>query len=329
MAPPQPIANKPRDHRVVTTDGVDLIATVHEPSGPAVGTAVIFGGTAIPARFYRAFAEYLASGGVRAVRFDYRGIGRSRPRRLRGFRASMTEWGTRDATAVWEFSRRRFEGPVACVGHSFGAQLLGLSDQFQRTTAVVTVAGQMGYFGHWPAPARYRLALLWHVAVPTLTTAFGYLPGWAGLGVDLPAGAARQWAAWCSHPAYLLSEHPEAAQTFAALRRPTVLFSFTDDSYAPEPAVEHLRALLPRDGVQHHRIAPEQLGLGRIGHFGYFREGALPLWQATRRYLLDALAGDPAPTLVPRWSERPLPADPFSGGIDITDVLADLSYGRS
>lgn len=44
------------------------------------------------------------------------------------------------------------------------------------------------------ARAEALLERLWRVAVPSLTALFGYLPGGAGLGTDLPAFFRRRFA---------------------------------------------------------------------------------------------------------------------------------------
>ena len=70
--------------------------------------ALINSGAGIQSRFYDRFAAFLAQNGVPTLVYDYRGIGRSRPTSLRGFKASVEEWGSKDCAAVLDWLRDRF-----------------------------------------------------------------------------------------------------------------------------------------------------------------------------------------------------------------------------
>ncbi|MCB9598067.1 MAG: hypothetical protein H6719_35455 [Sandaracinaceae bacterium] len=52
------------------------------------------------------------------------------------------------------------------VGHSFGAQAIGLMDELGDVDGFVSVAGQLGWYGHWPLPTQLELGLLWHLVIP-------------------------------------------------------------------------------------------------------------------------------------------------------------------
>src|SRR5689334_23360948 len=115
--------------RVPSFDRYPLGVSIVDPPGQARGTVIIHGATATPARFYVPFASFLAASGLRVVRYDYRGVGASRPPVLRGFAATMTDWA-RDAATVHRFVEERYPGgATAVVGHSFGGQLIGLVDE--------------------------------------------------------------------------------------------------------------------------------------------------------------------------------------------------------
>jgi predicted alpha/beta hydrolase len=269
-------------------DGFSLGARVFEPPGSARATVIVNGGTAIPQRFYARCAAALAAEGLRVVTYDYRGVGASRPRSLRGFAATMLDWARLDARGALRWTRARFaDRPVSLLAHSFGGQLLGLVDDFHDLPGAVMVGAQLGYVGHWPQPARARINAIWRLAVPALTATLGYYPGQAFIGEDLPAGVAREWARWCTHPGYLAGEHPDAPARFARFRRPVRFYSFTDDDFAPEAAVRHYLALLSGAPVDHRRLAPSDVGLRSVGHFGFFRQGAEALWREAAAALHD------------------------------------------
>ncbi|HVL48288.1 MAG TPA: alpha/beta fold hydrolase [Candidatus Thermoplasmatota archaeon] len=280
-----------RDEPIACEDGFTIAATRFEPpaNAPPRPAVVVDAATAVKRSHYRAFARHLAARGFPVLTFDYRGIGGSRPASLRGFPATMRDWAERDIPAAIRAHRAAHPGrPLAVVGHSAGGWLLGLSPAAREVDAAVLVASQSGWWGHWPRPARWKYALVWHAVLPALVAAFGRAPGWAGLGTDLPAGVAREWAAWCRDPAFVGREPAERREGFRNLAAPVLAYGFEDDDYAPPASVDALLAMFERAEVERRSIAPADLGLEAIGHFGFFREtvgGAL--WDDVARWIAE------------------------------------------
>jgi predicted alpha/beta hydrolase len=279
---------------LTAADGAVLGARVYVPAGRPRASAVIHGATAVPQRYYERFAGHLAAAGLRVITYDYRGVGASRPRSLRGFQARMQDWAT-DAAAAMALAREE-DAPLLWIGHSFGGQLLGLLDEAREVKAALLVGSQLGYAGHWPARMQPRIRLFWHVLVPGLTAALGYYPGRVGLGEDLPAGVAREWRRWALQPGYYLDERPDARARLTGFARPLLFYSFTDDDFAPGKAVRTLLSLLPSAGLVHRRVAPGELGVAEIGHFGLFRQRfAGTLWREALAFFDHVLDGAPLP----------------------------------
>ena len=185
---------------MAAADGYPLGATLLGPEDDAAPLVVIAGATGVRRRYYGAFAAHLATRGMRALTFDYRGIGDSRPASLRRFRATMRDWGTLDLEGVlrWAASRSG-EQPIAFVGHSVGGQLLGQASSNAIVDRALFVAAQHGWFRHWPVVRWPLLAGLWYGAVPVLSHSLGYFPApWLGLGEPLPKGVALMWSSWCT-----------------------------------------------------------------------------------------------------------------------------------
>jgi predicted alpha/beta hydrolase len=151
--------------------------------------------------------------------------------------------------------------------------------------AVVTIAAQSGYVGHWPRASRAGLRVLWHAVMPGISRTVGYWPGRAlGTGEDLPKGVALEWARWCRSRAY----HGEF-DGYARLHAPMLAYSIDDDWIAPLPAVEALHRSYTGCSVTRRHLVPAQLGVPRIGHFGLFREAAIPaVWHDIDRWLTAA-----------------------------------------
>jgi predicted alpha/beta hydrolase len=277
--------------RIRARDGYDLAATVHPPdprrySGRAVILASAMG---VKRGFYRRYASHLAAEGFPVVTFDYRGIGDSRPESLRRFRVRLQDWGDKDLAGVIDWAGRVFpEADLYLVGHSVGGQIFGLADNRDLVRGVVAVASQSAYWKHWSGRHRVGMYLLWHAVMPTVPRVLGYFPARVfRLGEDLPEGVAREWAWWGRHPHYLhgrLSE--EIRQGYERYAGALRAYSFADDRYAPEPAVRGFLRLYPNAVSTHRAIAPRELDLPAIGHFGFFGEkaGAL-LWHETVAWL--------------------------------------------
>jgi predicted alpha/beta hydrolase len=299
------------------TDGYSLGACLFEPVSAVAGTLVIHGATATPQRYYRRFAEFLAKRGVRVVTYDYRGIGQSRPASLRGYRATMTEWADVDARSVhWHVRARYGAQPVAILGHSFGGQLVGLIDEAREACGAIFVGAQLGYYGYWRGLQRIKMGMIVRAVIPAVSAAAGYLPGRMGIGEDLPRGVAEEWARWCSHPDYLISDHPDAQERFARFDRPIAFYSFTDDAYAPRSSVDALIRRLSSAVIDHRRLRPSDLGVGSVGHFGFFRPPFRDtMWMDVLDFLRDVFAGT---TPKPARAARP------ACEVSEEEVLADL-----
>lgn len=278
------------DIEIRAGDGFPLAATLHHPEGgEEEGFVLVNAGTGIRRGFYSRFAAFLASRGFPVVTWDYRGIGGSRPASLRGFRASMSGWGSEDLEAVLGWLGARHPGrPFLVVGHSAGGQILGLAPSASRISAVLAVAAQSGWVRHWPVPRRYLMAGLWWGLMPAATALCGYFPSRAlGLGEDLPKGVALEWARWCRNPEYMVDEAGLPLRPhFAAVEAPILAFSFADDPFAPRTAVDQLLSFYTSASVTHRHVVPRELGLRGVGHFGFFRESCREaLWEECVRWL--------------------------------------------
>jgi predicted alpha/beta hydrolase len=283
------------DLEIVAADGVRLAATLFAPVGPSRGTVLVHSATAVPQGYYGRFADFLARQGMRVLTYDYRGIGRSRPRNLRGFQASMTEWAELDARAAHEVVRKHWgHEPLALVGHSFGGQLLGLIDDVRDASCALLAATQLPSIEHFSLLMRAWMKASWGALLPALSATFGYVPGWAGLGEDMPTGAAEEWGKWLAHPAYLRGYHADASERFAKFTAPVLLYSFSDDDFAPPASVTAMAGALSGAELDHRKLTPELVG-APIGHFGFFRPQHVELWEEGAAWLRAGLEGKPFP----------------------------------
>lgn len=263
--------------------GAPLVACVHEPAGAARGSVVIGGAMGVAQDFYAPFAQWLAGQGWRVTTFDYRGSGRSAPagRSLRGFEADLFDWAD-DYAAVIDHAHAALPArPLYLLGHSLGAQLPGLLPNQHKVSGLLSVAAGSGYWRQNAPRLRRVVLLFWHVLVPLATALCGYFPG-RRLGVvgDLPAGVVLQWRRWCLSPRYSVGAEGDAVRRrYAGAHFPVHALSVDDDELMTLPGTRSLVALYENAPGAVERIAPRELGIARLGHFGAFRrEREADLW---------------------------------------------------
>jgi predicted alpha/beta hydrolase len=270
-------------------DGYPITAIRYPTRAPACAHVVIAGGVGVPQRFYRRFAEYAASIGYTTMTFDYRGIGLSAPTTLEGFEMDYFDWGRLDlAAAVDAMSASSL--PLYIVGHSFGGHTFGLLPNQERVTAFYTFGTGAGWHG-WMRPLeRAKVLAIAEIVGPALTRWKGYLPlNVLGLGEDLPLAFYERWKDWCHSPNYffgdLAAQH--VTQGFERIRAPLMAVNATDDRWAPPKSRDAFIAGY-RNAIRHTLdLDPMAVGLRSIGHMGYFKPSAKPLWDAALEWLVS------------------------------------------
>ncbi|AMO75729.1 alpha/beta fold hydrolase [Pseudomonas citronellolis] len=279
----------PQPREIDNGHGQRLASHWYRPPGEMLGAALIVPAMGVEQRFYGAFANWLAERGYLVVTFDYQGMGQSRSGPLREVKANVVDWGRHDCSAVLAaVAEAAQDKPLYWIGHSLGGQILPFVDGRARITRAFSIASGSGYWRDNTAGLRGRAWLLWHFIAPTVTPLLGYFPG-RRLGIvgDLPRGVIKQWRRWCLHPQYALGEGEQMRIRYSAVHTPIVSLSFTDDEMMSQRSTEALLGFYRSAPKVSRRIAPEQLGVKRIGHFGFFREQfADTLWEG---YLLPEL----------------------------------------
>lgn len=282
---------EPREFKLPATDGFELAATLYRAAElPANAPAVLINSaTGVKRRYYDRYARFLAENGFVALTFDYRGIGGSRPKSLRGFSATITDWAERDSggAVAWLLAEHR-PRRLLLVGHSIGGQLLGLIPDNRRIDAMLAIGAQSGYWGLWRGSRKVFMWWLWHILMPGTTWLCSYFPGKRlGISEDLPKGVARQWSHWGRNPHYIVDDAGDPIrENFTAYTGPIRSYSFSDDITAPRAAVEYMIGCYTQAPKELNHRTPEELKVDKIGHFGFFREGFRDsLWAETAAWL--------------------------------------------
>jgi predicted alpha/beta hydrolase len=269
---------------------VALSGRYHAPQGAPKAVVLIAGAMGVRQDYYAEFALWLAAQGYAAMSFDYRGMGESLPagRSLRGFRADLFDWARDIDAAIDALLARHPDAPLYVIGHSLGAQLPGLLRQRDRIAGLVSVAAGSGYWRDNAPQLKSRVLYFWHVLVPIAVALAGYFPGKRfGKVGNLPRGVVLQWRRWCMHPRYHVGAEGEAVrEQFARARFPIVALSITDDELMTERGTRVLIDCYENAPRRLQRIAPSDVGVQRIGHFGFFRRQFEPtLWRRLEQLL--------------------------------------------
>lgn len=283
-------ASHPIEKTIKSLDG-HALATTHftgeNPQGPVV---LISSGTAIPRQFYRHFAAYIASCGASSViTYDYRGIGGSWPDETRTFKYLVSDWARQDFPAVIDWIKENHpEREIFVIGHSFGGQVIGLSDRNAHISKAINIATMSGYWKKFSIPERYKVFLNFFVALPLIGKTYGYVPGKFGLGEDMAFSALMQWAKWCRTPDYFFSD-PNLPETkhFADLKAPLLSIGLDDDEWGRPELIEFLNSYYSSADITRWQFNPDQAG-GFIGHFNFFKpKYEQSLWKPTVDWLLE------------------------------------------
>lgn len=265
---------EPDEVEIACEDGYRLRGHLWRAGGASMGTVIVNPATGVLAKYYHYYARFLTENGFDALTYDYRGIGLSRPERLRGCGFRWSDWGELDFNAAVRFAKTHDpDGSLIVVGHSIGGFLPGFAESAVLVDRMLTVGAQYAWWRDYAAHRRAHLFVKWHIAMPLITALCGYFPGRRlGWLEDLPAGVANEWSfrkaqMELSHP---LEKREQVLRRFAAVTAPILAVTLTDDEYAPPVAV--------RRGLQYYTssdraficLTPDDLGYDRIGHFGLF-----------------------------------------------------------
>jgi predicted alpha/beta hydrolase len=283
-----------RELTIPADDGYPLAATLFEVDRPHAARdrplIIIGAATAVARRYYAPFARYLAEDGPRALTFDYRGIGGSRPATLIDFPARMRDWGVLDTPGVLRWARETYpDSSIRWIGHSYGGFGPGLAHNNQVIDGLLAVSSMTADWRLLPAPERYRIAVLMGAVLPAAARVMGYFPGRLNNSEDLPKGVLLEWARWCMTPKFLFGDDtlPERRH-FKTLRAPVRFTLIDDDKWISAASVEHLAAQFSAaTETTIWPITPADADVRAIGHVGFFRSECAPtLWKAARDWLV-------------------------------------------
>lgn len=273
-------------------DGFVLRARLFSPEKNEKGKVLIINSaTAVGQGLYENYVLFMAENGFHVLTYDYRGIAESRPKNLRGFYTSFTDWGEKDVNAVLEYVTTSFPSfSIFVLGHSIGGSLIGMTSKAYLIDKAITIGAQTAYYKDW-GKGRLKLYFLWHFLFPTITNMIGYFPGKKlGLLEDVPKGVVQQWHARRRDPSMIKQLESNGIEVyFDQFNGRLLTLAISDDPIGTEPALKRIHDLFENAETNWETIRPADVGVIEIGHFGFFRRKfKATLWKKTLVWFKEA-----------------------------------------
>lgn len=288
---------EPETLTLATSDGYPVVALRYPAIAPLRGHLIVAGATGVAQGFYRHFAQFAAERGYTTLTLDYRGIGLSKPERLRGFDMNYLDWAQIDLTSAVQ-AMSLADVPLFMVGHSYGGHAFGLLPNVDKVARFYTFATGAGWHGWMPWLESLKVRVLWNLVAPFVVRQHGYL-AWSRLrmGEDLPLGVYRDWKHWCNFPRYFFDDPqmPQVQALFDRVHTPMIAANAIDDLWALPASRDAFMAGYRQARWQGVDIDPKVHGLASIGHMGYFRRNAQALWHPVLDWFDEHQARDNRP----------------------------------
>ena len=283
------VESKGRAIEIATRDGWTITGTLFEHPSPKQ-TVLISPGTGIRQQRYYAFSEWLSEQGYAVLVIDYRGIGLSKPKRpLRKVDASLQDWARSDMEAAFQWLQTNYKGlPTSHIGHSAGAQTLGLMPSSTKLNRIVQISGSTANVRALKPKLRAQVRFLMGGYLPLAAKVLGYVPTkWLGWGEDLPRGVARQMAKWSLNPGYVTNSFDDDVYLhyYDRITAPILSIVPTDDPLARPSSIDEILAIFSNAPHVKKAIKASDYGLKEIGHNGFFSPKSKELWPLASDWL--------------------------------------------
>ena len=239
----------PRKIKIRSNDGASSKITVFPALDERAPTVICMPAMGVRARFYEPLAHNLVKKGLNVVTADLRGHGDSdiRPGRTSDF--GYGDMVVYDWPSIMDQAEKHFpDSSKVILGHSLGGQLstLYLSENPEKTTALILIAAPSLYYRDWPFPRGLRTLLMTH-AFALIAGILGYHPGRKlRLGGTEARRLIYDWARITRKGRYdMIRKGVDYERLSGNLKMPVLAISFSDDGFAPEPAADRLCQRMP------------------------------------------------------------------------------------
>lgn len=266
---------------VLTQDNYSLSVHLFEPADPNHKLILINSATGVKQQIYFSFAQFFCDQGFTVITYDYRGIGLSKPKKMRGFEASMRVWGTVDYKAITSYIKGNYpDHRKFCLGHSLGALIVGMNEDSKMFGEFIFVGTQNAFVGNLKFKTKVEAYLGFGIAQPLSTKILGYFPGnWFGLGESLPAGSAFDWQTLILNKKSTNKLLEKVKDYSKDLTQKVFVIRAEDDAWLTEKGVRSLlEDTYPNMRPTYRLIKTSESEKNEIGHINFFRSYNRKLW---------------------------------------------------
>lgn len=264
-----------------TDDEIEITAHIFRPDESNHKVLLINSATGVKQQIYFSFAQFFAEQGFTVLTYDYRGIGLSKPEKMKGFQSSMRIWGSRDYKALTQFIIKNFpDHQKFCLGHSVGALILGMNKDSEIFNEFLFVGTQNAFFGNLKWRTKIEAVLGFGIVQPLFTELFGYFPAhWFGLGESLPKNCAYDWRTLILNRKSTNKLLLKTDDYSKDLNRKVFVIQAEDDAWLTEKGVKSLlNDTYPNLKPTFRLIKTSESEKGEIGHVNFFRSYNRNLW---------------------------------------------------
>ncbi len=276
---------------LTTPDRFSIAAHLFLPETSNGKLLLINSATGVKQQLYFSMANYFSEKGFAVITYDYRGIGLSKPVRMRGFKASMRVWGSVDYKTLTEYIKIHFrEHKKYCLGHSVGALILGMNEDSKIFEEFVFVGTQNAFIGNLKFRTKIDALLGFGIVQPVMTGLLGYFPAhWFGLGESLPKNCASDWRTLILDGKSTNRLLEKTENYSKCLTQRVLVIRAEDDIWLTEKGVKSLlNNTYPNLRPVYRLIKTSESEQGEIGHVNFFRSYNKNLWSI----ILNELTGN-------------------------------------
>ncbi|TBR42833.1 hypothetical protein CBF23_006560 [Marinomonas agarivorans] len=264
--------------QVTTEDGAILNGTAYLPADTPQAVIVINPATAIKTQYYYAFAEFLVAHKFTVLLWNYRCFCESLSEPLSASTARFSDFGTKDIPAILHYAKKRFESvPLIGIGHSVGAQQIGLIPNNYLYDGFIAVAASTGHSKSMSFHYKVQSAFFFRLFGPVSLLLKNYvLCSKFNLMEDLPRHVFSEWKSWCAKEKYLFDKtflgNTIPVGNYQSLSFPICSITASDDEVATDENRQTFwQHVHSTKVITFRHLTPEALGVKKIGHLGFFR----------------------------------------------------------
>jgi len=273
-----------------THDNTALTAYLFVPEKSNNKFLLINSATGVKQQIYFSFAQFFAEKGFTVITYDYRGIGLSKPKNMKGFKASMRIWGSEDYKTLTQYIKNRFpDHEKYCLGHSVGALILGMNQDSEMFKEFIFVGTQNAFVGHLKFKTKIEAYVGFGIIQPVTTTLLGYFPAnWFGLGESLPKNCAYDWRILILNKKSTNGLLEKIDDFSKNLTQKVFVIRAEDDAWLTEKGVKSLlNDTYPNLKPTYRLVKVSESEKREIGHVNFFRSFNKKLWDIILNELIE------------------------------------------